>query len=61
MNLVHLGSLQTIEESFGFNGESSLDFQYAYALTQPQPLILLQTGDIPEGAQIFFLCKPYWN
>lgn len=27
-----------------------MDLEYAFALTNPQPLTLLQTGDIPEGA-----------
>jgi tripeptidyl-peptidase-1 len=42
--------LQTIVEDFEFNGESNLDLQYGMALTNPQPVTLLQTGDIVEGA-----------
>ncbi|THH29362.1 hypothetical protein EUX98_g4824 [Antrodiella citrinella] len=44
------GVIQTIDQSFDFNGESSLDFEYSFALTDPQPLTLLQTGDLVEGA-----------
>ncbi|KAJ6476116.1 subtilisin-like protein [Mycena sanguinolenta] len=42
--------VQTMNESFDFNGESDLDLEYAMALTNPQPIQLLQTGDIVEGA-----------
>ncbi|KDQ49908.1 hypothetical protein JAAARDRAFT_63466 [Jaapia argillacea MUCL 33604] len=44
------GVLQTMNESFDYNGESDLDFEYAMALTDPQPILLLQTGDLVEGA-----------
>ncbi|KAJ6527095.1 subtilisin-like protein [Mycena capillaripes] len=42
--------VQDIDESFNFNGESDLDLQYGMSLTNPQPVQLLQTGDIVEGA-----------
>ncbi|KAF8158458.1 subtilisin-like protein [Crassisporium funariophilum] len=42
--------VQTTNQSFDFNGESDLDLQYAMALTNPQPITLLQTGDLEEGA-----------
>ncbi|KAJ6476108.1 subtilisin-like protein [Mycena sanguinolenta] len=42
--------VQTLDESFDFNGESDLDLEYSMALTNPQPIQLLQTGDIVEGA-----------
>ncbi|KAF8194430.1 subtilisin-like protein [Mycena galopus ATCC 62051] len=42
--------VQTFNESFDFNGESDLDLEYGFALTNPQPIQLLQTGDIVEGA-----------
>jgi len=42
--------VQTTNQSFDFNGESDLDLQYAMALTNPQPITLLQTGDLVEGA-----------
>jgi len=42
--------VQTTNQSFNFNGESDLDLQYGFALTNPQPIHLLQTGDIVEGA-----------
>ena len=44
-----LGVDQTTEQSFDFNGESDLDLEYAMALTNPQPITLLQTGDTVEG------------
>lgn len=42
--------VQTTQQSFDFNGESDLDLEYAMGLTAPQPITLLQTGDIVEGA-----------
>ncbi|KAJ7776843.1 subtilisin-like protein [Mycena maculata] len=42
--------VQTLNQSFDFNGESDLDLQYGMSLTNPQPVQLLQTGDIVEGA-----------
>lgn len=44
------GVAQTQDQSFDFNGESDLDLEYAMALTNPQPITLLQTGDLVEGA-----------
>lgn len=44
------GVAQTEDQSFDFNGESDLDLEYAMALTNPQPIQLLQTGDLVEGA-----------
>ncbi|EIN08407.1 subtilisin-like protein [Punctularia strigosozonata HHB-11173 SS5] len=44
------GTVQTTDQSFDFNGESDLDLEYAFALTNPQPITLLQTGDLVEGA-----------
>ncbi|OCH89925.1 subtilisin-like protein [Obba rivulosa] len=44
------GTAQTEDQSFDFNGESDLDLEYAFALTNPQPLLLLQAGDLVEGA-----------
>ena len=41
--------VQTINQSFDFNGESDLDLEYAMGLTAPQKITLLQTGDIVEG------------
>ncbi|KAJ7752583.1 subtilisin-like protein, partial [Mycena metata] len=41
---------QDIVESFEFDGESSLDLEYGMTLTNPQPVQVLQTGDIVEGA-----------
>ncbi|KII91002.1 hypothetical protein PLICRDRAFT_684337 [Plicaturopsis crispa FD-325 SS-3] len=42
--------VQTTDQSFDFNGESDLDLEYAMSLTNPQPITLLQTGDLTEGA-----------
>jgi tripeptidyl-peptidase-1 len=42
--------VQITNQSFDFNGESDLDLQYGMALTNPQPITLLQTGDLVEGA-----------
>ncbi|KAF8964246.1 subtilisin-like protein [Flammula alnicola] len=42
--------VQTTDQSFDFNGESDLDLEYSMSLTNPQPITLLQTGDLVEGA-----------
>ncbi|KAF9046283.1 subtilisin-like protein [Panaeolus papilionaceus] len=42
--------VQTTDQSFDMNGESDLDLEYAMGLTAPQPITLLQTGDLVEGA-----------
>ncbi|KAJ6501263.1 subtilisin-like protein [Mycena vulgaris] len=45
------GVVQNISESFGFNGESNLDLQYAMNLvTAHQPVTLYQVGDLEMGA-----------
>ncbi|KAM3086466.1 hypothetical protein ACMFMF_000415 [Clarireedia jacksonii] len=44
------GELQTIVESFSYNGESDLDLEYAMALVSPQNVTLYQVGDIAQGA-----------
>ena len=36
--------------SFGFNGESDLDLEYAMTLVYPQQVTLYQVGDLVEGA-----------
>ena len=43
------GVAQTTQQGFGVNGESALDLEYAFGLTNPQPILLLQTGDLVEG------------
>jgi tripeptidyl-peptidase I len=49
-NLIKIAAVvQTTNQSFGYNGESDLDLEYAMALVDPQNVILLQTGDIVEG------------
>ena len=54
-----LGTAQTTSQSFDDNGESDLDLQYGMALTNPQPILLLQTGDLVEG-QLLLSC-PGWT
>ncbi|EJC98371.1 subtilisin-like protein [Fomitiporia mediterranea MF3/22] len=51
-NLVSIdgGVDQTQQQGFDDNGEADLDLEYAMALTNPQPITLLQTGDLVEGA-----------
>ncbi|KAF7888155.1 uncharacterized protein EAF02_002696 [Botrytis sinoallii] len=44
------GVLQTVAESFSYNGESDLDLEYGMALAYPQEVTLYQTGDIAQGA-----------
>lgn len=46
--------VQTTDQSFDFNGESDLDLEYAMSLTNPQPITLLQTGDLTEGPNPLF-------
>ena len=41
---------QTDEQSFGFNGESDLDLEYAMTLVNPIKVTLYQVGDLVEGA-----------
>lgn len=50
-NLSHLlGVQQTEDESFDFNGEPSLDLEYAMALvTSAQNITLYQVGDLVQG------------
>ncbi|KJA26189.1 hypothetical protein HYPSUDRAFT_63917 [Hypholoma sublateritium FD-334 SS-4] len=43
--------VQNTSQSFNSNGESSLDLEYGMGLTAPQPIILLQTGDLVEGGR----------
>ena len=44
------GVVQTTDRSFGYNGESDLDLEYAMTLVNPQKVTLYQTGDLVEGA-----------
>ena len=41
--------IQTTNQSSEFNSESSLDLEYGMALTNPQPVTLLQVGDLVQG------------
>ncbi|KAG5347999.1 hypothetical protein C0989_011261 [Termitomyces sp. Mn162] len=51
-NSYGIAIVQTFNQSFNFNGESDLDLEYAMGLTNPQPITLLQTGDIVEGTAL---------
>jgi len=42
---VNGGYMQSNYTGFAFNAEPSVDFEYAMALTQPQPVINIQVGD----------------
>ena len=44
-----------MDQGFDFNGESDLDLQYSMSLTNPQPITLLQTGDLVEGDLVVIL------
>ncbi|KAH7397703.1 peptidase S8/S53 domain-containing protein [Cadophora sp. MPI-SDFR-AT-0126] len=44
------GYVQTDRQSFGYNGESDLDLEYAMSLVYPQKVTLYQVGDNYEGA-----------
>ncbi|KAI0823960.1 subtilisin-like protein [Trametes gibbosa] len=44
------GVAQTRNQGFNFNGESDLDLEYAFGITNPQPILLLQAGDPIQGA-----------
>lgn len=44
------GVLQTEKQSFDYNGESSLDLEYAMSLVYPQGVTLYQVGDMEQGA-----------
>ena len=44
------GVLQTIVESFNYNGESDLDLEYALTLVYPQVVTLYQVGDLIGNA-----------
>ncbi|KAL0577149.1 hypothetical protein V5O48_004825 [Marasmius crinis-equi] len=48
------GVAQTDNQGSEFNAESDLDLQYSMGLVNPQPISLLQTGDILQGAVCFF-------
>ncbi|TAQ88670.1 hypothetical protein B7494_g2997 [Chlorociboria aeruginascens] len=49
-DLIDGAIVQTTNRSFDFNGESSLDLQYAMSLVYPQQVTLFQVGDVVEGA-----------
>ena len=48
-DLIDGAVVQTQNQSFSFNGESSLDLQYGMSLVSPQKTTLFQVGDIVEG------------
>ena len=41
--------IQTVNQTLDLNAESSLDLEYAMALTNPQPVTLLQVGDLIQS------------
>jgi tripeptidyl-peptidase-1 len=43
------GVVQNVLHGFEVNGESDLDLEFSMALTNPQLITLLQTGDVVEG------------
>ncbi|KAF8273155.1 subtilisin-like protein [Lactarius quietus] len=44
------GAVQNTSQSVSMNAESDVDLEYAMVLTNPQPITLLQIGDLVEGA-----------
>ncbi|WYZ39383.1 hypothetical protein EsH8_III_001297 [Colletotrichum jinshuiense] len=50
VSLVGNAVIQTQNQSFRFNGESSLDLQFAMAMIYPQTATLYQVGDLNQGA-----------
>ena len=50
IHLVAGGVLQREKQSFFYNGESSLDLEYAMTLVYPQGVTLYQVGDEEQGA-----------
>lgn len=50
LNSIDGGVVQQTNMSFGFNGESDLDLEYAMTLVYPQQVTLYQVGDAVEGA-----------
>ena len=44
-----LAVIQTTNQSAAYNLESSLDLEYGMGLTNPQPVTLLQVGDLVQG------------
>lgn len=49
---LNVGFVQQQNQSIDFNEESSLDLEYAMALTDPMPVTVLQTGDLVEGSSV---------
>ncbi|GKT96345.1 subtilisin-like protein [Colletotrichum tofieldiae] len=50
VTLVGNAVVQTKNQSFNFNGESSLDLEFAMAMIFPQQATLYQVGDLNQGA-----------
>ena len=44
-----LAVVQNTSRGFNVNARSDLELEYAIALTAPQPVTLLQTGDLSQG------------
>lgn len=49
VDLIDGAVVQTVNQSFNFNGESALDLEFAMALIAPQQVTLYQVGDLVEG------------
>lgn len=49
VHLVADGVVQTEKQSYFYNGESSLDLEYAMSLVYPQKVTLYQVGDMVQG------------
>ncbi|KAH8662151.1 Pro-kumamolisin [Xylariales sp. PMI_506] len=50
VKLIDNAVVQTQEQSFEFNGESSLDLEFAMGLIYPQTATVFQVGDLTSGA-----------
>lgn len=50
VQLIDNAVVQTTNQSFGFNGESALDLEFAMGLIYPQQATLFQVGDLVQGA-----------
>ncbi|PKS09467.1 hypothetical protein jhhlp_004083 [Lomentospora prolificans] len=49
IHLIADGVVQTEKQSYFYNGESSLDLEYAMSLVYPQKVTLYQVGDMIQG------------
>jgi tripeptidyl-peptidase I len=47
-----VGSVHLQNQPSFYDGEGDLDLEYTMALTDPTPVILLQTGDLVQGLSL---------